>query len=140
MSEAEFTSAAFYRHLGEHKLLGSRCKADGEVYVPPRPICPADFNDDMEWVELSGRGKLAAFTIVYIGPTAMIAAGYDRKNPYCAGIVQLDEGPMISAQILGVDVAKPETIEVGMPLTVAFVERGEDDARRTYLAFEPAVS
>lgn len=138
-SEAEFTSAAFYKNLAEHKLMGSRCRSNGEVYLPPRPICPADFNDDMEWVELSGKGKLAAFTIVYIGPSAMIEAGYDRKNPYCVGVVRLDEGPMISAQILGVDVRKPETIQVGTSLRVAFVERGEGEARRTFLAFEPVM-
>ena len=140
MSETEFTSAAFYTYLGEHKLMASRCKADGALYVPPRPICPADHGTDMEWVELSGRGKLSAFTIVYIGPQAMIAAGYDRKKPYCAGIVQLDEGPMISAQILGVDVLNPESIVVGAPLKVAFIERGEGDAKRTVLAFEPATN
>ncbi len=139
MSEAGFTSAAFYKHLAEHKLMGSRCKSGGEVYVPPRPICPADYSDDMEWVEMSGKGRLTAFTIIYIGPSAMIEAGYDRKNPYCAGVVQLDEGPMISAQILGVDVARPETIAIGTPLKVAFVERGEGEARRTLLAFEPVM-
>jgi uncharacterized OB-fold protein len=138
MSEAEFTSAAFYRFLGEHKLMGSRCKSGGEVYVPPRPICPADSSDDVEWVELSGKGKLAAFTIVYIGSSTMVAAGYDRKNPYCAGVVQLDEGPMISAQILGVDVTQPETIRIGLPLSVEFVERGEGEAKKTCLAFKPA--
>jgi uncharacterized OB-fold protein len=91
----------------------------------------------MEWIELSGQGKLAAFTIVYIAPSAMIAAGYDRKNPYCAGVVELAEGPKVSAQILGVDVLHPEQIKIGMPLKAKFVERGEGDAKRTFLAFEP---
>ncbi|NJN93330.1 MAG: OB-fold domain-containing protein [Anaerolineales bacterium] len=68
----------------------------------------------------------------------MIEAGYNRNNPYCAGIVELDEGPKVSAQIIGVDVAHPETIKIGTPVKVAFVERGQEDKRRTYLAFEPA--
>jgi uncharacterized OB-fold protein len=90
----------------------------------------------MEWVEMAGRGRLAAFTTVHIAPTAMLQAGYDRKNPYCAGVVQLDEGPSISAQILGVDAKKPHEITVGTPLQVAFIERGEGEERRTFLAFE----
>ena len=90
----------------------------------------------MAWVELSGRGKLAAFTTVHIAPTAMIEAGYGRDNPYCAGIVQLDEGPAISAQILDVDASQPAKIAIGTPLEVAFVERGEGEDRHTYLAFE----
>jgi uncharacterized OB-fold protein len=90
----------------------------------------------MEWVEMSGEGELLAFTTVHIAPTAMIEAGYDRKNPYCTGIVQLAEGPAVSAQILGVDPTSPQEIEIGTPLRVAFVQRGEGERARTYLAFE----
>jgi uncharacterized OB-fold protein len=104
--------------------------------MPPRALCPACYGEEMAWEEMSGEGKLVAFTTVHIAPTAMIEAGYDRKNPYCAGIVQLAEGPAISAQILGVDPAQPEEIEVGTPLRIAFVRRGEGEQARTYLAFE----
>jgi uncharacterized OB-fold protein len=90
----------------------------------------------MEWAEMSGKGELLAFTTVHIAPSAMIEAGYDRKNPYCTGIVRLAEGPAISAQILGVDPAKPEEIEIGTPLRATFVQRGEGETARTYLAFE----
>ncbi len=137
MTENQFTGAAFTKFLGQHKLMGTRTRSTGQVFVPPRPIDPGTHSDEMEWVELSGKGKLLAFTLVYIAPSAMVAAGYDRKNPYCAGIVQLDEGPKISAQVLGVDVAHPEQIKIGTPLRAAFVERGEGDAKRTYLAFQP---
>ncbi len=139
MSEMEFTNNAYTKFLAEHKLMGTRCRADGELYFPPRPICSKNLSADMEWFEFSGQGKLAAFTIVYIGTAAMIAAGYDRKNPYCVGIVDLAEGPKMSAQILGVDVHHPESIKIGMPLKLTFVERGEGEAQRTYPAFEPAV-
>jgi uncharacterized OB-fold protein len=90
----------------------------------------------MTWEEMGRRGRLVAFTTVHIAPTAMIEAGYDRKNPYCAGIVQLDAGPSISAQIIGVDAARPEEIQIGMPLKLAFVQRGDGEEAQTYLAFE----
>jgi hypothetical protein len=99
-------------------------------------MCPACYGEEMSWVELSGEGKLVAFTTVHIAPTAMIEAGYDRKNPYCTGIVELAEGPAISAQILGVDPTRPEEIEIGTPLHVAFVQRGDGEEARTYLAFQ----
>jgi uncharacterized OB-fold protein len=50
----------------------------------------------------------------------MIEAGYDRFNPYVAAIVELTEGPSISAQLLGVDAHQPQGIRIGMPLRVAF--------------------
>jgi uncharacterized OB-fold protein len=89
----------------------------------------------MAWIEMSGDGELVAFTTVHIALTAMIEAGYGRNDPYCAGVVALDEGPSISAQILGVDETQPQEIAIGTPLHVDFVERGEGDDQRTYLAF-----
>jgi uncharacterized OB-fold protein len=90
----------------------------------------------MAWVTFSGKGRLLAFTTVHIAPTSMIAAGYGRDNPYCTGVVQLEEGPAISAQILGVDPTHPEQIAIGIPLQATFVERGEGDQKRSFLAFE----
>lgn len=139
MSEKAFTGTSFYEFLGEHKLMGSRCKICQEVHVPPRPICPHCPTGEIEWEELSGKGKLVAYTVVHIAPTAMLEASYGRKNPYCSGVMELEEGPRISAQILGVDVAHPESIEIGMSMTMAFIERGAGDAQQTFLAFEPEV-
>jgi uncharacterized OB-fold protein len=91
----------------------------------------------MEWIEMKGRGKLAAFTVIAIGPPSMMAEGYDRNNPYCSGVVQLVEGPRVDARIEGVDTKKPEEIKVGIPLTVKYLHRGEGEDLKTYLAFEP---
>lgn len=140
MDGETFRQADFMAWLAEKRLMGNRCRSCGALHVPPRPICPACFGEDLEWVELSGRGKLAAFTAVYIAPTAMIEAGYGRDNPYLAGIVELAEGPKISAQIIGLDASRPEQVAVGTPLQVAFLEWGEGDARHTVLAFEPVGS
>jgi hypothetical protein len=136
MADREFTGTAFYEFVAEEKLMGARCRSCGALHVPPRALCPACFGGELDWEEMSGRGRLVAFTTVHIAPTAMIEAGYGRKNPYCAGIVQLAEGPAVSAQILGVDPARPAEIEIGTPLHVAFVQRGEGEQARTYLAFE----
>jgi hypothetical protein len=137
MAGETFTQADFGARLTEHRLMAARCRGCGALYLPPRPLCPACFGTDMAWETLSGQGKLAAFTAVYIAPTAMIEAGYGRDNPYVAGIVQLAEGPSISAQILGVDARQPEQIAIGAPLQAVYIERGEGDTQRTLLAFEP---
>lgn len=134
---SEFTTAQFTHALREHKLIGARSRTTGKLFVPPRSFARDDFSGAMERVELSGRGHLVAFTIIYVGTAAMLAAGYDRQNPYCVGVVELEEGAKISAQILGVDVFHPETIQIGMPLQATFIERGEGDAQKTFLAFEP---
>lgn len=136
MSSLDFSGSKFFANLAEKRLVGSQCKKCGKTFFPPRPMCAECHSGEMETVTLSGKGKLAAYTVIYVGTSAMNAAGYDRKTPYCTGVVELAEGPCISAQILGVDVAKPETIQIGTELTVAFIERGEGDAKKISLGFQ----
>ncbi|MDX1415289.1 MAG: Zn-ribbon domain-containing OB-fold protein [Candidatus Promineifilaceae bacterium] len=135
MTHRPFTEKSYQQFLSEEILAASRCLDTGEIFLPPRPMCPKTFSTHMEWVELSGSGTLEAFTVVLIGPTAMISAGYDRHNPYCSGIVRLKEGPAISAQILDLETSRPESIEIGTPLQATFIKRNGNENGRTFLAF-----
>ncbi len=137
MKERPFSDISFDQFLHEEKLMGSRCKGCGTPYAPPRPICFKCHNSDMEWVEMKGEGKLAGFTCITVGPPFMIAEGYDRKHPYCTGVVELEEGVRVDARIEGVDAKNPESIKVGMPMKVMFLHRGEGEDKKTYLAFAP---
>ncbi|MFA4835787.1 MAG: Zn-ribbon domain-containing OB-fold protein [Dehalococcoidia bacterium] len=138
MEHKDITPANFNAFLGKQKLMGSKCKKCGALYLPPRAICPECWGSEMEWTEMSGKGKLAAYTCIAVGPTMMVQEGYGRDNPYCSGIVQTEEGPRISAQILGVDAKTPESIKIGTPMKVEFVERGKGDQKKHYLAFRVA--
>ena len=132
-----FSAAAFNQYLAEQKLMGSQCQECGTLYLPPRAICPNCHSDRLEWTEFAGNGTLAAFTSVFIGPTFMNQAGFSRKNPYLSGVVTLEEGPSISARILELDALHPETIQIGTPMEATFVEQGEGEAKKTFLAFRP---
>ena len=66
----------------------------------------------------------------------MIKAGYDRKNPYCTGIVRLDEGPSISSQIFGLETKAPEKNLIGSSLQVDFRKRDVGEHSETILAFK----
>jgi len=89
-------------------------------------------------VTFSGKGTLLAYTVIFVPSLMMAHAGYDAKNPYCVGVVALEEGPQISAQILNVDVSHPENIKIGSPLTMTTIKRGGEDNSKSYLAFKPA--
>jgi uncharacterized OB-fold protein len=137
MEERPFSDISYELFLNEKKLMGSRCKGCGTQYVPPRSICVDCYGSEMEWIEMTGKGRLAAFTVINIPPPFMIAQGYNRKNPYCTGVVELEEGARVDARIEGVDCTKPEDINVGMPLKVKYLHREEGEKEETYLAFEP---
>ena len=137
MEERTISALSFHQFLYEDKLMGSRCKKCGTLFSPPRPICIKCYGREMEWVELKGKGKLVTFTSINVGPPWMIKQGYDRQHPYCSGVVELEEGVKIDARIEGVDTSKPETIKIGMPLTVDFLHSGEEENLKTFLAFKP---
>ena len=88
----------------------------------------------MEWVELKGDGKLAAFTAIAVGPSYTIEEGYSRNNPYLVGVVELEEGPKISGRVKGIDANKPQSIKVGTPLTIEFLE--QEEGKKVYLSFK----
>jgi len=143
MSEMPFTAASFDKFCSEKKLMASKCKQCGTIWLPPRPLCTKCKGNQMEWVQLKGQGKLVSFTTIGVGTPTMIEAGYDRNHPYCSGVVELEEGPRFSAQILGVDVTHPENIKIGTPVTADFIERGSfslvpaiANVRKTYLVFK----
>ena len=136
MTELTMNTKSFFTALDEGRLIGSRCKKCGYTAAPQRVICPKCHSDQMELIEFSGNGKLAAFTVIYVPSTEMQQAGYDNKNPYCVGIVTLDEGPRVNGQILGLDLTHPEEIQIDTPLKMTTVSRGLEGAQHKYLAFE----
>jgi uncharacterized protein len=137
MVEFTMNSKDFYKALETQRLIGSHCQDCGFLAAPQRQICPNCLGSKTEVVNLSGTGKLMAFTVIYVPSLMMAQAGYNAKNPYCVGVVELVEGPRISAQILDMDLSKPESIQIGTELEMTTIKRGDAEKQKTYLAFKP---
>lgn len=135
--EKEITVQSYLEYIGIKKLMGSKCKKCNETYVPPRKLCPKCGSTDLDWVEMSGKGKIAAFSCIGVGTTFMADKGYSMKKPYCFSVIKLDEGPMISGQLIGVDESKPETIKIETPVKAIFLETEIKGETRVDLGFEP---
>lgn len=118
IGENEFYSAAYDKFVRQGRLMGSKCGKCEAKYIPPRPICPKCHAREMELVAMKGIGKLAAYTVIAVGPSTMIEEGFDINNPYCSGVVELEEGVRITVRILGLDVSKPDMIKVGTPVVM----------------------
>ena len=100
---------------GELRL--QRCTSCDAHYFPPRPFCPDCLSDDVTWEAVSGRGTLHTYVINH-----RPAPGFEA--PYAIAVVQLDEGPRMMSNIVGVEQA-PEALVLDMALEVAFEELGE---------------
>ena len=100
----------FFEHLNHRQLMTTRCRSCGTLHYPPRAWCPNCLEDDLEWIELSGRGELAAFSTQ--------EQGLRFRAPDVLGLVDLEEG----VRILSLIAAPYEELRIGQPLRVEFFE------------------
>jgi len=135
--EKEITVQSYLEYVANKKLMGSKCKKCNAAYVPPRKLCIKCNSTDTEWIEMSGKGKIAAFSCIGVGTTFMTNKGYSMKKPYCFSVITLDEGPMVSGQLLGVDESQPDTIKIDTPVKATFIETDIKGETRVDLGFEP---
>ena len=138
MSDRPFNMVSFEAFLQEEKLMGARCKACDQIFSPPRPLCPNCSRTTLEWIELSGKGRLKTFTNIAVVPPQMARFGYGRKNPYCSGVVELEEKCCVVARIEGIDLNRPEVVQIGQDLQIRFLQQGEGLEAKKVLAFAPA--
>jgi len=119
------TSQPFWDAARRHQLSLQRCAACGKFIYYPRERCPHCFSDKLGWESVSGRGKVYSYTVVRRASSRAFA------EPYVLAMVELDEGPRMTTNI----VAAPERVKVGMPVAVHF-----DDVtpERTLVKFKPA--
>jgi uncharacterized OB-fold protein len=66
-----------------------------------------------EWQLSTGKGKLFSWTTA----TQPMMPQFSESVPYSPAVVELDEGVRMVTWLMGV---KPEELELGMPLQVAF--------------------
>lgn len=106
----------FWEAAKRHELLLPRCRQCGPFFFYPRATCPRCLTTDIEWKAVSGRGTLHTFTIVHRG-----ARNFPLPSPYVMAIVELDEGPRMMTNLVGVK-PDPETLEIGMPVEVTWAD------------------
>lgn len=110
------TTRPFWDGIAQRKLMLQYDRRAGRWQFYPRALSLWT-EGPLEWREASGLGTLAAFT-----RTHFPAPGFSDKLPYLQGLVRLDEGPRLFANLTG---AAFETLRVGQRMRIVF---GEDDS------------
>ena len=118
----------FWEATKRHELVMPRCKTCDRIFFYPRSECPRCLSINLEWVPVSGRGRLHTYTIVYQSANR----AFQPDAPYVYAIVQLDEGPRLVSNVVQ---GALEDIKVDMPLVAVF-----DDVTPewTLVKFKPA--
>ena len=101
----------FVDFLEAGKVMGTCCKSCGLVFFPPRFDCYQCLSSDMEWFEVSGKGKLVTYSKLQYAPV-----GFEADLPYC--IALLDYGGFKVFGRISSDLPENE-IKVGMEMKTA---------------------
>lgn len=103
----------YRRTLGQRlRLEGGRCRRCGRVFFPPLGGC-RECGGSLEAVALSGRGTVRAVTrISPAGAPPEFAEQASRQGGYTVAIVELEEGPSVTAQLADV----PGLLDIGDPV------------------------
>ncbi len=125
MDAPGFNLAGYRHYLGRRKLMASRCSRCGALSLPPRPMCTACRARDMQWAELSGRGRVVTFTAITVVPDALAKQGFGPDRPLVTGFVALEEGPTVPARIE----CDGRAVEVGMAVEADFLA-GDDEGQK----------
>lgn len=107
------TVAPFWRAAREGRLEFQRCGACGYLRWPPAPLCPECLTPGGEWTEVEGRGEIWSFGIY----DHVYHPAFRADAPYNVALVQLDAGPRLITNIVGVP---NEELRIGMRVRAVF--------------------
>jgi uncharacterized OB-fold protein len=109
----EHDTRAFWEATKERQLRYQKCEACGTVVFYPRAHCTGCVGGKLAWHTASGRGTVYSFSVVRKAEHPF----FRTKVPYAVAWIDLDEGPRILSNVVGV--ADPaRDIKVGQRVTV----------------------
>lgn len=120
-------SQPFWDAAKRHELQIQRCNACETHIFYPREACSECLAADLVWIPVSGKGTLYSYTIAQ-APTH---PAFADDVPYVIAIVELEEGPHITTNLVG---CQSDQVTIGMPVVASF----EDvNAEMTLVKFRP---
>lgn len=115
------TPSKYWREIPQrYRYEANICAKCGVKYFPPRLICRECGCQDMEPTKIAERGKLLTYTVIRVPPHQ-----FEDQAPYAVGIVELEDGVKLMAQIVDCGFGQLKT---GMPLKLEFRKIQSDGA------------
>ena len=106
----------FWEAANEGRLTMQNCTACNRLQNPPAPICSkCGSGDNLDWKEMSGRGKIYNYGVVYDTPVKLL----QDQQPFNLVVITLDDDPGIQmySHLPGTPV---DEVPVGASVEVVF--------------------
>jgi len=121
----------YWQAVNEGRLTVQRCTVCGKSQLYPRWRC-LRCRGQVEWVEATGGGTVYSFTVI----RQNFSRSFRHLIPYVVALVDLDEGPRLMTNLVGVD---PDDVRIGMRVRVKF-EQVSEEASVPLFEPEPATA
>ena len=106
------TPARYWREIPQrYRLEAGKCSGCGKIYFPPRVVCACG-SREFETVRLEDEGELKTFTVIRVAPSQ-----FTDEAPYVVGIIELNDGVRITAQVVDCD---EDNLEIGQKMKIEF--------------------
>lgn len=89
----------FWEGAKRGKLRMQKCLACAHIRYPISHVCPKCLAYESEWTDLSGRGEVFSYVVFH----QLYNKAFEKDIPYNVALVQLEEGPRMYGNIVGVD-------------------------------------
>lgn len=95
------------------KLRMQKCGDCGHIRYPISHVCPKCLSCNFAWTDLSGRGEVFSYIVFH----QLYNKAFEKDIPYNVALVQLEEGPRMYSNVVGVD---NDAVKVGDKLEATF--------------------
>lgn len=126
--ERDALNAPYWDSLTNGVLSFQRCTACGHAWLPARSECPGCLGENWQWEQAAGGAKLISWVVYHVAYHPAFA----NRLPYNVAVVELDEGPRLISNVVGIDDAEKLKIDQRLQLTV------EDESGTAVPRFRPA--
>lgn len=103
----------FWEGAKRGKLRMQKCNSCGHIRYPISHACPKCLSYEFGWADLSGRGEVFSYVVFH----QLYNKAFEKDIPYNVALVQLEEGPRMFSNVVGVD---NDAVKIGDKVEVAF--------------------
>jgi uncharacterized OB-fold protein len=112
-------SARYWREIPQRfRYEAAKCDKCGRIFFPPRQVCSQCRGRAFTPTRLAQSGSVETFTVIRVAPT-----GFSNEAPYAVGVIKLDDGVKITAQIVDCDL---ERLAIGDKVKLEFRKVQQD--------------
>lgn len=103
----------YWDGLKQRELKMPSCNDCGKLWYPPAPFCPECWSRNFTWRQLGGRGTVNSWVVFH----QAYFSSYKDDVPYNVAEVELEEGPRLLTNLVGVANAD---IVIGMSVEIVY--------------------